>query len=284
MPDVQAFALALRNLAGVGRVTAARVLERFPTYADLRRYGREQVLHRLKGTPNAAALLETLFDEAEMTRRLAEAAEERAALQRKGVNVRTPADPDWPAALTRLPRAERPFLLFAYGDARLLATPGIAFFGRPGLADEAYELAQSALRHVVRTRRLAVAGLQTGFDVVIHKISALTPAPSILVASSGLSKVAPPMRPVASQSVRAGGLLVSPFEMEHGPFDHDDRERARVMVALASAVVFSNPDLDAAEAAALEAARTLGVPAFAADADLARREDLRPFTAPSDLD
>lgn len=284
MPDVQTFALALRSLDGVGRVTAARVLERFPTYADLRRYPREQVLHRLKGAPNAAALVDTLFEEAAMTQRLEAAAAERAALQQKRVNLRAPADPDWPTGLAALPRSERPFLLFTYGDARVLNRPGVAFFGRPGLDPDAYELVQVALRRVVAGGRVPIAGLATGFDVVMHKIPALTPAPSLMVAACGLSKVAPPMRPVASQSIRAGGLLVSPFEMEHGPFEHDDRERGRVMAALASALVLSNPDLDPAEKAALDVARTLDIPVFAADAALARAEGLRPFTAPADLD
>ena len=281
MPDVQTFALALRALDGVGRVTAARVLERFPTYADLRRYGREQVLHRLKGAPNAAALVETLFDEAAMRTRLEAAAAEREALQRKGVNLRTPADPDWPAALGHLPRADRPFLLFAYGNARLLAAPGVALFGRPGLADEAFDLAQATVRHLARRGAVAIAGVETGFDVVVHKVAALTPAPSVMVAACGLSKIAPPLRPAVSQSVRAGGLLVSPFEMEHGPYDHDRRERGRVMAALARAAVFFNPDLDSGERAALDGARAADLPVFAASAPLAQAEGLTLFSDPA---
>ncbi len=270
--DVQAFALALRSMDGVGRVTAARVLARFATYADLRRYGREQVLYRLKGAPSAAALVEALFDEAAMQARLDAAQHELAALHGRGVHVVTPADADWPRALDALPRAQRPFLLFGYGNRQALAAPGIAFFGRPGLAPDAFERAQATARHAAARGVAVLAGIQNGFDVAIHKVSAGGPA--VLVAACGLARVAAPLRPVAAQRVRAGGLLLSPFEMNHGPFDHDDRERARLMAALARAVVFFNAPLDDAEGAALDAARTLGIPLFAADASLARREGM----------
>ncbi len=283
MPDAQLFALALRNLDGVGRVTASRLLERFPTYADLCRYPREQILHRIKGAPNAAALVDTLLDGAAMAEALSRAAEERTALQGRQVNLRTPADPDWPAGLPRLPRNERPLLLFLHGNARVLGLPAVALFGRPGLPEAAFERAQETVQQLVARGVVVLGGIQNGFDAVLHKIAALAPAPSIMVASCGLAKVAPPMRPVASQSLRAGGLLMSPFEMQHGPFEHDDRERARTMTTLARALVFFHPELDAAERAALETARALALPLFAASATLADAEGIEHLSEPSSL-
>ncbi len=283
MPDAQVFALALRGIDGVGRVTASRLVEHFPTYDALRRCPREQILFRLKGTARAADLVALLLDEDQMLPRLDAAADERAALQARNVNLRAPADPDWPAALNRLPRSERPFLLFLYGNTRLLAAPGVAFFGKHGLATGAFELAQALVRHIVARHHAPWVGLHDGFDVALAKTAALAPAPCVLVAACGLSKVAPPMRPVAAQVVRAGGLMVSPFEMEHGPFEHDARDRARLAVALTRAAVLCDAELDTGTSAALATAQSLGTPLYALDARLAEAHGLPLLSQPGDL-
>ena len=90
------------------------------------------------------------------------------------------------------------------------------------------------------------------------------------------------MRPGATALTRAGGLLVSPFPMAHGPFDHDDRERALVQAALGRAVLAVAPPADSPEdraaAWAAEAGRPLLVlppaPPDAPWADAARPVDV----------
>ena len=57
------YVLALLSLDGVGRVTAHRLIEHFPTYDALRATPREQVLLRLKGLPHAERTVGLLFDE-----------------------------------------------------------------------------------------------------------------------------------------------------------------------------------------------------------------------------
>ncbi len=83
------------------------------------------------------------------------------------------------------------------------------------------------------------------------------------VLGSGLATLTPSLRPAATALVRAGGLLLSPFPMTHGPFPHDDRERALVQVAMAQATLAAAPAADSHEARAaawaLEASRPVAV-------------------------
>ncbi len=241
--DTACFALALDAMDGVGRVTAGRLLAHFATYADLLRYPREQVLARIKGAPRSQALVATLFDQEAMAARLEEAQQALAHLQTLRVKLVALPDPVWPTGLNDLPRSNRPFLLYTYGHLEVLARPIIALFARPPISPEPFEQAQALVHHLLPHAVVPATGAAHGFDVVVHKLCYAGRAgyPSLLVASAGMAKAPPPLRPTVSGAVKAGGLFVSPFAMNHGPFEHDDKERALVLAALARACVFFEP-------------------------------------------
>ncbi len=242
-PDAVSYALALPRLPGLGRVATHRLLDAFPTLDALRATPREQVIHRLTGIPAAAALVATLFDDAAIATALAAVDEERAVLTARGITAITPNAPGWPAGLDRLDRRDRPAALYVYGRADLLARPSVAFLGATGLPPAAFEYAQALLPVLARRGIVPIGALASGFDVVVGKIAADVPVPVVMVAGCGLGVVPSAMRPLAMQTAQAGGALVSPFERGHGPFAHDEVDRARVMAALAThAVVFGGAD------------------------------------------
>jgi predicted Rossmann fold nucleotide-binding protein DprA/Smf involved in DNA uptake len=280
--DALALALALRRLPSVGRVTTTRLLALAPTLDALRAIPREQVLLRLRGTPHAADLVRTLHDDAAMVPVLTEARHEADALARRGVAVHAPNLPGWPSSLERLERRDRPALLFSYGHAGMLTMPGVAFFGAPGLAPAAFEHAQALLPALVTHGLVPVIALATAFDVVMAKVAGGVPVPSVAVFGCGLGRVPPAMRPHALTVTRAGGAMVSPFEMEHGPFPHDEAERVRVQVALARAVLVFGATPGSPEAQALRDARALGIPAFTPEG--LTDETPTPFTNDPDAD
>src|SRR5690606_30639695 len=82
------------------------------------------------------------------------------------------------------------------------------------------------------------------------------------VAACGMARLQPAFRPAVSAAVRGGGLFVSPFAMEHGPFEHDDQDRLLVQTAVAQAVVFVDPRPETPEAAAMAWALEAGMPVF----------------------
>jgi DNA processing protein len=249
-PPPAQFALALLSLDGVGRVTAHRVLERFPTLGALRRTPREQVLLRLKGAPHAERTVETLFSDGAFGPALDRAGAVLAALARKNVHVLAPGSAGWPARLGDLERADRPAALYAYGDAGALARPLLAALASAPIDGGHFEALQDVARRAFGRGAGLVTGAASGVDVALLKLATDAGAPSVAVVGTGLARLAPSLRPAAVALVRAGGALVSPFPMTHGPFEHDDRERALVQAALASAVLVVAPAEGSAEARA----------------------------------
>ena len=284
MPDPAAFALALLRVEGIGRVTAQRLLAHFPTYDALRATPREQILLRLKGTSNVADLVSRLLDTEEMEEHLGQAEETLATLAQRRVEVLTDQDPRWPAGLDALDRSERPVVLYAYGNADLLTRSAVALFARPPLPGPAFEVAQDLVRRLIAHDIVVIAGAEHGFDVVVHKLCASAGHPSVLVANVGMAKVAKPMRPTVSATVQAGGLLLSPFSLDHGPFPHDDADRALVMAAIANASAFFAPPPDSHEDRAMRWAIGAGKPTFGVASDEPLPERVHALTRPLDLD
>ena len=249
---------------GVGWVTAGRLLQHFGTYEDLINYPREQVLVRIKGVARAEELVRRFFERSQMHELLQEAEEKHEQLEKKGLTILTPRDSRWPAGLADLPRARRPFLLYAYGSPGVLSQPIAAFFARPPLSGPCFEQAQALNRHLMQADVSPATGAAHGFDVVMHKIAggSRPPRPSVLVAPCGLAQLPSKMRPTASGVVRSGGVCLSPFPMRHGPFDHDDKARALILAALAQASVFVEPEASTPDEEALAWCEEAGRPAF----------------------
>lgn len=284
MPDPAAFALTLLRVDGVGRVTAQRLLAHFPTRDALRATPREQVLLRIKGAPNAEALVGRLFDEATMDAHAATVRDELRALAARGITVLAPHDPRWPAGLDALDRSERPVVLYAYGDAGVLARPAAALFARPPLPGPAFEVAQDLVRRLIAHGIVAVAGVESGFDAVVHKLCAAAGHPSVLAAGAGMAKVPTPMRPAVTAAVRAGGLLLSPFPLDHGPFPHDDTERALVSAAVANASAFFAVPPGSPEYRAMRWNLEHGKPTFGIAGEAPLPERTHPLDRALDLD
>ena len=256
------FALALLSLDGVGRVSVHRVLERFPTLDALRATPREQVLLRLKGVPNADQTVATLFDDGAFRPALDRARAEVEGLRAKGIGVLAPGGAEgaaWPAALDALPRADRPVVLYTYGDAGALLRPALSVLARAPVEGGAFETAQALAR---RAGGLVV-GAQSGVDLALQKVALNAGATVSVVVEAGLARLRPPMRAGATAAVRAGGVLVSSFPMTHGPFDHDDRERALVQAALGRAVAVVSPPAGSPEDRAAAWAAGAGRPVAA---------------------
>ena len=254
------FALALLSLDGVGRVTALRVLERFPTLDALRATPREQVLLRLKGAPHAERTVETLFSDDAFGPALDRAGDVLAALGKKGVRVLSPGDAAWPAGLDALDRARRPAVLYVYGHAEALARPALATLASAPITGPDFEALQDTARRALARGTGLVTAAASGIDVALQKLAVSAGVPSVAVVGSGLARLAPSLRPAAVSLVRAGGLLASPFPMAHGPFEHDAKERALVQAALAQAAVVVAPAAGSPEAEAAAWAAEAGRP------------------------
>ncbi len=227
MDHTATFALALQSMNGVGRVTASRLLRAFRTYEALAGFPREQVLLRIKRTPNAGAIVAALFDRSSMETLLCAASEELDSLRSKGIHVLSAFAANWPVSLDSLPPASRPLLLYAYGQIEVPRSDFVSVYC--GDSREA-DLVRALLDRI----------LNRGYAPLITSSAAALPMPSgggamALVLPMGLGKAPADLRPVMLEIVRRGGLLLSPFPMQHGPYRHDEREASLLMAALARA-------------------------------------------------
>ena len=254
------FALALLSLDGLGRVTAHRILDRFASPDALRATPREQILLRIKGAPNASALVDRLLG-AELDDALADAETAVAQDASRGIATLASGDTAWPEGLDVLPAASRPVLLRAYGALSALDAPLLSVLAAPPLDAASFEGIERLVGAAAARGVAPVVGAEHGIDVALMKRSAGSGRAAIAVAGAGLAKVERSVRPAVTGLTRAGGLLVSPFAMTHGPFEHDLRERALVAAAIgrtvcAVAPVEGSPE-DAAAGWAAEAGRPL---------------------------
>lgn len=233
--------LALEGMEGVGRVTTRKILDHFGGVAGVRRYPREQILNRLRRVPQAGRLVDRLLDETYMADALTEAGKVIDDLSRRKVQVVTPGDAVWPEALETLPNTHRPNALYAFGNVQLLTEPSVAIVGAAPVGQGPFEVAQALVRRVAGAGGIISCSASDGLDNVVTKITVAAGSLPILVAASGLGKVDPAQRSSVSAAVKAGALLVSSFPLQHGPFDHDVKERMLLQAALAKAVVLIEP-------------------------------------------
>lgn len=249
-PPSPAYLLALLHLDGVGRVTAHRIARRFPTPAALRATPHEQVLLRLQGTPRAADVVKALRGPS-LDERLETAEAYAEACTERRVSL-LPATDERLARLSHLEPSRRPVLLHLYGQDEVLARPTLAVLSQPeaGLAGDAYETIQSAVREHLDAGSGVTVGFSSGFDVAISKLSTDRPGRLLAVVPSGLARLPRGLRPAATALIRNDGALLSPFEMRHGPFEHDQTERALVQAALGRAILLGAAPEDSAEARA----------------------------------
>ena len=231
-----AFALALLSVDGLGRTTAHRLLERFPTWDVLRETPREQVRLRLKGTPRVDALLDVILADGFEADHLSPARATVGTLRQRGIHTLAPGGALWPESLHDLDRSDRPVVLYAFGQIEALGRPALACLGRPPLDPASFEASQALARHALAAGVGLVVGAQSGFDVALQKLSLGASRGAVAVLGCGLAKLETSLRPAATALTKGGGLLLSPFPMPHGPFEHDDRERALVQAALGRAV------------------------------------------------
>ena len=288
MPSVvsprAAFAAALLSLDGVGRVTAHRVLAHFGSPAELRATPHEQVLLRIKGAPRAEALAATLQAPA-LADAVATAQAAADADAARGISTLAPGGDAWPAGLDALPPAARPVVLRAYGPPEALGAPLVAVLAAAPLDAEPFEGAERLVGAAAARGVAPVLGAETGVDLALLKRALAAGVRPVVVAGSGLGRVERSMRPALSQLTREGGLIVSPFGMTHGPFEHDLKERALVAAALARTVCAVAPapgsPEDAAAAWAAEAHRPL---VALAPGEAAWAERARTAEAPADAE
>jgi DNA processing protein len=217
--------LALVSLPGMG-----------PARLDLVTTGRspsEAWAHVLRGAQEVPAAV------AERWRTIAAALDVPqlwAAHERAGVTVLDPTSPAWPAALLEDP--EPPPLLFASGQAAVLAAPRVAIVGTRRCSFAGREVARELGADLAAEGICVVSGLALGIDGAAHAGAlAAGGAPPAAVVATGVDVVYPRRHAELWRAVAERGVVLSEYPLGVWPERWRFPARNRIIAGLADVVV-----------------------------------------------
>lgn len=274
-----AWTLALEALEGVGRVSVRRIVAKFPTWESFKIRPFEQIKVQLKGVSKTDALIKKVLFDADFEKQLYEQIAYLDELEGMRVETYGFLDSAWWPALNLV--EPPPNYVHLFGDKRILDCHKIAFFGAPPLDPASFEAAQGLIRYLLAQELAVTAGAAHGFDLVVHKLASEVGKPSLIIPNSGLKHITPSFRPQVMQTVRAGGLVLTPFGFQVPTSPYQDFERASLMASLASACVVISPAPKSPEERAMHWALAHEKPVFGFGTNLA--EGVQPLEREADF-
>jgi DNA processing protein len=186
-------------------------------------------LEALKLPPESAQFL---FDG--KGRKTAEA--EWAAIQALGATLVTYGCAAYPERLKEI--YDPPPVLWARGDVKLLARPGIAIVGTRHPSPYGTGVAEMLARDLAARRLLIISGMARGIDSCAHKGALAARRPTLSVWGTGIDVVYPKEnRKLAEEILATGGAIVSEVPLGTFPAPQNFPRRNRIISGLSIAVL-----------------------------------------------
>jgi DNA processing protein len=158
---------------------------------------------------------------------------EIAAARRLGARLVCFGDAAYPVALMDIP--DPPPLLWALGDAGLLARPAVALVGARNASSLGLRMAKALARGLGEAGQVVVSGLARGIDAAAH--GAALPTGTIAVMAGGVDAIYPAENAELAKKIAAEGLRISEQPIGLEPVAHHFPRRNRIVSGLARAVV-----------------------------------------------
>ncbi len=186
-------------------------------------------LEALKLPPQAAQFI---FDG--KARKTAES--EWAAVQALGANLVTYSCAAYPERLKEI--YDPPPVLWARGNVKLLARPGIAVVGTRHPSPYGSGVAEMLARDLAARRLLIISGMARGIDSCAHKGALAARMPTLAVWGTGIDVVYPKEnKKLAEEILATGGLIVSEVPLGTFPAPQNFPRRNRILSGLSVAVL-----------------------------------------------
>jgi DNA processing protein len=217
--------IALRDVSGLQRRDAQRLLERFGSPDEIFRYP-VSVLAAYCPQPVATALTEGPD--------LARARRELARAEELGLRLLTPADSEFPSELIAIP--DPPLTIYLRGT--LPRAPGLAVVGARRATVRGREVARGLAAELAQLGVTVVSGLAYGIDAAAHRGALDAGGVSVAVLASGLDRPSPQGNVrLARRLVAEGGGWVSEYLPGTPALPFRFPERNRLISGLARAVL-----------------------------------------------
>lgn len=220
--------LALALIPGLGPKLTAALLERFRTFAAVRRATEAE----LREVPHIGEKLSRQFAEALRTTDLQS---EIDLIEKHNVYLLTPGDGRYPAALAKIDSA--PPLLYCRGTLTDADRQAVAIVGSRNCTAYGRKAAERIAGGLARAGYTIVSGLARGIDGAAHQGALGAGGRTIAVMAGGLSRIYPPEHVALSVGVENAGCLISETPMTFQPLPAMFPARNRIISGLSRAVV-----------------------------------------------
>lgn len=193
---------------------------------------------------------------AELTKEMAQMLSELDRLQAREIVA---SDMDYPATLSRLPRA--PSVLFVRG--RLPRQESVAIVGTRRARFESVEAAQHIAADLARAGYCILSGGAIGVDAAAHRGALEAGGLTLAILGSGLDHLYPRRNLSLFGRIAGQGGLISPFVPGTPPRRYQFPLRNRIIAAMARAVVVIEAPARSGALITAEWAKRMGVPVLA---------------------
>lgn len=155
---------------------------------------------------------------------------------REGISIIGLFDSHYPPLLKEI--ANSPLLLHCKGDLSALKTTTVAVIGTREPSEHAFQFGPRLSKHIVDAGLTVVSGLAIGCDTIGHKAAVESKRATIAVLAGGLHTIYPKEnRPLATEIIETGGLLVSELPYGQDPQRNTFVDRDRIQSGLSYGVV-----------------------------------------------
>ncbi|WP_317201968.1 DNA-processing protein DprA [Janthinobacterium sp.] len=220
--------LRLQMTAGVGALTARRLLARFSLPGAIFRAGQAE-LRELLGAQPADALART------PPRLTAQLDATLAWLALPGNAVLTLGDAAYPPYLLEIP--DPPLLLYVRGRAALLSGPALALVGSRNASAQGAANALRFAQALSEAGLCIVSGLALGIDAAAHEGGLRGAGSSIAVIGTGADRQYPAANGALARRIAAEGCIVSEYALGTPALAANFPRRNRLISGLARGVL-----------------------------------------------
>jgi DNA processing protein len=223
--------LRLARTAGVGLITAHRLLEHFPGPQAIfaaAAAGDPALARHVK--PAQLAALRRMPDgvQAELDAIL-------AWQQTPGNRVLALDHPDYPAMLRHIPNP--PLMLYLRGRAELLGSSALAMVGSRNASTQGVQNAGRMAQALSEAGLTIVSGLALGIDAAAHVGALRGPGSTVAVLGTGADRSYPARNQALAQQIAEQGCIVSEYALGTPPLADNFPRRNRIISGLARGVL-----------------------------------------------
>jgi DNA processing protein len=227
-PDLRSW-LRLSQAPGVGRITAAHLLQAFGSPDAIFNASRDQLLAHV--TPAQAASLAAPVSSD--TARLIDTTQ--AWLAQPGNALLTLLDPAYPPLLAQI--ADCPLLLYIRGRADLLHGAALAIVGSRNASVQGQANALAFAQALSEAGLTIVSGLALGIDTAAHDGALRGCGGTVAVIGTGPDRIYPARNAALARRIAEEGCMVSEYPLGTPPRPEHFPQRNRIISGLAAGVL-----------------------------------------------